>query len=188
MKPSQTIFKFDDTTSALRFRPDGGLLSVGEANGRIQVFELKNKYALRQYPEEHQNARINCLSWSQGNLKNFISCANDANLKMYDIQESGNKACLSVVQAHSDNIKKAQFVPKGFQDAENDLTVISCSQDHFVKLWDLRKTDESLCQFKLENPVEDFCFAPAPMQPNGEQRLVIAHGNSLTIASLNLSN
>lgn len=85
MKPSQSIFKFNDTTSAVSFRPDGGLLAVGESSGKVQVFELKNKYSLRQYPDEHTNVRINAFAWSQTNLKNFVSCANDGNLSMYDI-------------------------------------------------------------------------------------------------------
>lgn len=123
MKPSSQIFKFTDTISAVEFRPDGGLLTCGEANGKVQIFELKNKYSLRSYPEEHLNVRINAFAWSKSNLKNFVSCANDGNLHMYDIQEMSSKACLSINQAHSDNIKKVRFL----ENDENCL--VSCSQD-----------------------------------------------------------
>ena len=51
LKPSQTIFKFKDMTTAIQFREDGNILAVGEKQGNIQIFELNNKVSLRTYKE-----------------------------------------------------------------------------------------------------------------------------------------
>ena len=85
LTPSQQLFKFNDPTSALQFRKDGNLILVGEISGRIQLFELKNKFALRSYTE-HSN-RINCLDFSADN-RHFISCSNETSIKLFDIQNS----------------------------------------------------------------------------------------------------
>jgi len=82
MKPVQQLFKFDDPTTALQFRKDGGLIVVGESSGGIQLFELENKFVLRNYGE-HSN-RINCLDFSPDN-RHFISCANETAIKLWDI-------------------------------------------------------------------------------------------------------
>jgi hypothetical protein len=45
-----------------------------------------------------------------------------------------------------------------------------------MKLWDLRNTQQCIASFKVENPIEDFCLF--------EDRLVVAQGNTLTLAKL----
>ena len=47
ISPSQQIFKFNDPVTSLQFREDGALILTGESAGRVQLFELKNKFALR---------------------------------------------------------------------------------------------------------------------------------------------
>ena len=82
LQPDQQLFKFNEPTSALQFRQDGNLILVGETSGRTQLFELKNKFALRSYVE-HSN-RINCLAFSP-DKRHFISCANETAVKLFDI-------------------------------------------------------------------------------------------------------
>lgn len=103
LRPSQQLFKFDDPTTALQFRSDGNLILVGETSGRVQLFELKNKFVLRSYTE-HAN-RVNCLDFSPDN-RHFISCANETAIKLWDIQNSETQSDLSILAAHSDNIKR----------------------------------------------------------------------------------
>ena len=51
----------------------------------------------------------------------------------------------------------------------------SVSADRTVKLWDLRKTNESISSINVSNPVEDFCV-------NGD-KLYVAHGNVISLVS-----
>ena len=51
LKPRKQLFKFDDTTTSIKFRQDGNLLLAGEKTGRVQLFELNNKFVLRSYSE-----------------------------------------------------------------------------------------------------------------------------------------
>ena len=82
LKPRQQLFKFDDTTTAINFRQDGQLLLAGEKTGRIQLFELNNKFVLRQYTSFSN--RINCMTFDQSNQK-FLACANETSIKYFDI-------------------------------------------------------------------------------------------------------
>ena len=82
LRPTSQLFKFNDPTSSVQFRSDGNLVLVGEVSGRIQLMELKNKFALRSY-SEHSN-RINCMDFAPDN-RYFISCANETSIKLWDI-------------------------------------------------------------------------------------------------------
>jgi WD40 repeat protein len=121
-------------------------LLTGESAGKVQLFEVKNKYILRSYQGK---SRVNALCFSQ-DQRNFAACANDTCLRYYDIQDSSNKCALEIQAAHADNIKQVRIV------ADNKL--ISASADRYVKLWDLRSTAHALASFKVENAVEDFCL------------------------------
>ena len=103
LRPTSQLFKFNDPTSSVQFRSDGNLVLVGEVSGRIQLMELKNKFALRSYGE-HSN-RINCMDFAPDN-RYFISCANETSIKLWDIQNSDSSADISIPAAHSDNIKR----------------------------------------------------------------------------------
>ena len=166
MKPSKQLFKFQDPVTALQFRQDGNLLLTGTSAGRVQVNELNNKFVLRTY-NEHAN-RINCLAFSADN-RHFISCGNETAIKLYDIQNSGSESDLSILAAHSDNIKRVSYL--------NDTTILSGSSDGTVKVWDLRQTNQAVSSLKLKTAVEDYCLRSA-------SQMVIAHGNSLSVAEI----
>lgn len=54
LKPTNTIFKFKDQVTSCLLRQDGNLLLTGEKSGKIQLFELQNKFILKTY-EENRN-------------------------------------------------------------------------------------------------------------------------------------
>lgn len=138
LSPSQQIFKFNDVVSAVHFRSDGNLLLAGETSGRIQLFELKNKFALRTYTE-HAN-RINCFDFAP-NSRHFISCANETAIKVWDIQNTSTEADLSILAAHADNIKRVSYL--------DEQRILSASSDSMVKLWDLRNTAKPVSSLKM---------------------------------------
>ena len=149
LTPSNQIFKFDDVATAVNFRSDGQLLLTGEASGKVQLFELKNRIPLRNYTMGKN--RVNALSFSD-NSRNFLSCANDTCIRYFDIQDSSNSCAIEITSAHSDNIKKVQFI--------SEQSFLSASLDKTVKLWDLRNTEKAVTSFKLENQIEDFVLLP----------------------------
>ena len=51
LKPRTQLFKFDDIVTSINLRSDGNLLLAGEQTGRIQLFELNNKFILRSYSD-----------------------------------------------------------------------------------------------------------------------------------------
>ena len=93
MKPRHQLFKFDDTVTSIRFRQDGQLLLAGEKTGRIQLFELNNKFVLRQY--NSFTNRINCMTFDLNN-KNFLACANETSIKYFDIQSTETDPLFSI--------------------------------------------------------------------------------------------
>jgi len=103
IKHRTRLQKFEDSTTAIQLRQDGNLMLAGEKSGRIQLFELSKKYTLRQYTE-HSN-RVNSICWAQNN-KNFLSCANETSIRYWDIQSPDTTSVVSIMGAHSDNIKK----------------------------------------------------------------------------------
>ncbi len=166
LKPTSQLFKFNDPVSAVQFRQDGNLVLTGETSGRIQLMELKNKFALRTY-SEHAN-RINDLIFSADN-RHFISCANETGIKLWDIQKSNAEADLSIAAAHAVNIKRVSYLVV--------QTILSASSDGTVKVWDLRNTAKALSSLKMQNPVEDFCR-------RNQGQLVVAHGNTLSVVEI----
>jgi WD40 repeat protein len=82
------------------------------------------------------------------------------------MQDSSSKCQIEILAAHTDHIKQISL------PFEN--TLVSASADRLLKVWDLRNTSQSISQFKVENSVEDFCHI--------DGRMVIAHGNALTMA------
>lgn len=166
LRPSSQIYKFNDPVTALHFRPDGNLLLAGETTGRVQLFELKHKFALRTY-SEHAN-RINSFAFAQNN-RTFISCANETAIKLWDIQNSSTEAELSILAAHADNIKRVAYV--------DEQRILSASSDGMVKVWDLRHTAQAVSSLRFDNPVEDIC-------QRGSSQLIVAHGNALSVAAV----
>ena len=166
LRPSQQLFKFNDPTTAVQFRSDGNLILVGETSGRIQLFELKNKFVLRSYGE-HSN-RINSLAFSADN-RHFISCANETAIKLWDIQNSDTQADMSILAAHSDNIKKVCYL--------DSQTILSTSSDKTVKLWDLRNTSTAVSSLRMQNPVEDFCL-------RNSSQMIVTHGNAISVVEI----
>ena len=131
--------------------------------------EIKNKYVLRSH---HQGkSRVNALSFAPNN-RNYASCANDTCLRYYDMQDNTQKSAIEIPAAHSDNIKQIKLL--------SETSLLSASSDRHVKLWDLRQTTAPVCSFKVENQIEDFCTVG--------DRLVIAQGNTLTMAEYSQTN
>jgi len=125
--------------------------------------EIKNKYVLRSH--HLGKSRVNALSFAPNN-RNYASCANDTCLRYFDMQDNSHKSAIEIPAAHSDHIKQIKLL--------NEHSLMSASSDSYVKMWDLRQTTAPVCSFKLENQIEDFCLV--------DDRLVIAHGNTLTMA------
>lgn len=44
-----TIFKFKEQVTCAKLRQDGNLLLTGEQSGKVQLFEIKNRFLLKTY-------------------------------------------------------------------------------------------------------------------------------------------
>eukprot|EP00347_Sterkiella_histriomuscorum_P009274 403341835 len=143
LKPISTMFKFKDAVHSVKLRQDGNLLLAGENSGRIQLFEIKNKFILKTYQEF--TSQINSFDFKP-NMKEFVAGSNESGIKYFSIQEP--QSIFTIKNAHNDNIKKVQFV--------SDNILLSASQDKTVKLWDLRNYNTPLSTVSYQYSVEDF--------------------------------
>lgn len=101
---------------------------AGDRLGRIDLYEVRKKMALRTYEHEHKN-QINFLDFAPSK-RAFLSCSNETSWKFFDIQKG--TGCIFTCQgAHSDNIKQVQFLPNSEQ------FVLSASSDKELKLWQI---------------------------------------------------
>jgi len=103
--------------------------------------------------------------------KEFVSAANETNIKYWNIQETSS--LFTIHGAHTDNIKKVKFI--------SDNLIVSGSADKTLKLWDIRNVGSPLSILKLNNSVEDFLE-----YANG--KFVVANGSALTLLHLDASN
>mmetsp|Transcript_21218 Transcript_21218/g.29321 ORF Transcript_21218/g.29321 Transcript_21218/m.29321 type:complete len:82 (-) Transcript_21218:153-398(-) len=78
------------------------------------------------------------------NQRNFLSCANETSVKLWDIQEPGHESALTISGAHSDHIRKIQVLPG------NEDYLVTASADQMVKLWDLRNCSKAVDSMRLE--------------------------------------
>ena len=103
-------------------------------------------------------------------MRDFISSSNESVIKCFNILEP--HSLFTIKNAHSDNIKKVQYV--------DDNLIMSASQDKVVKLWDLRNYSQPLSHVTFANSIEDF----VAFRPN---QYAIANGSILSTIKINES-
>ena len=66
-------------------REDGQVILAGDRLGKIVLFEIKKRMALRTYENEHKN-QINGLDFAPSK-RAFVSCSNETSWRYFDIQK-----------------------------------------------------------------------------------------------------
>ena len=105
LKPVSQLFKFKDAVNAIKLRQDGNLILAGEKSGKIQLFEIKNKFILKTYAENQ--SQINGFDF-KSNMREFISCSNESGIKYFGISEP--QSLFTIKNAHNDNIKRVMYI------------------------------------------------------------------------------
>ena len=111
------ISKFREKVTSVALREDGGLVAAGEQNGRLQLIECQKKFVLREYKYLHKGS-INSIDFVGSEV---LTAGTDKSIFVTSIKENNNPV-LRIQSAHSDNIKKVQFL-----DRENKDYVYSAS-------------------------------------------------------------
>mmetsp|Transcript_33868 Transcript_33868/g.39403 ORF Transcript_33868/g.39403 Transcript_33868/m.39403 type:complete len:502 (+) Transcript_33868:33-1538(+) len=123
-------------------RADGKLLATGEVNGTVQVFDIKRKFALRQY-KKHTKA-VHAIAFLD--FSTLISAGDDLSLRLFDI--STNEVTRTFPKLHVDYIRSVCPLP-------NDPNLmISSSYDGTLKLIDVRDDSKYVREWKHDSPVE----------------------------------
>ncbi|GAB0099212.1 WD repeat-containing protein 3 [Sergentomyia squamirostris] len=111
--------------TVLRPSPDNLHISVGYANGSVQIFDLGSEQSVSSFVV-HKTA-VSCLRYDSTGLK-LLTGGLDTDLVVLDVvAESG----LCRLSGHRGPITDAHFL-----DASGQI-VVSCSKDTQIKFWDL---------------------------------------------------
>jgi len=82
----------------------------------------------------HDGYISSCHFLAQG--KKYITSSGDADIRVFDIEKSGEKDSLVTLVGHSKDAQSIKFP----RDDKSENVFITCSSDKTVKMWDLRTT------------------------------------------------
>ncbi|ESQ39445.1 hypothetical protein EUTSA_v10001392mg [Eutrema salsugineum] len=153
---SQTLsatrrFSFRDVVSSVCFRCDGALLAASDLSGLVQVFDVKERMALRSLRSHTAPARF--VKYPFQDKLHLVSGGDDAVVKYWDV---AGATVISDLLGHKDYVRCGDCSPV------NDSMFVTGSYDHTVKVWDAR-VDKSKCIAEIDHgsPVEDVVYLPS---------------------------
>ncbi|KAL1226306.1 Protein SLOW WALKER 1 [Cardamine amara subsp. amara] len=170
---SQTLsvskrFSFRDVVSSVCFRSDGALFAACDLSGVVQVFDVKERMALRSLRSHSAPARF--VKYPYEDKLHLISGGDDGVVKYWDV---AGGTVISDLLGHKDYVRCGDCSPV------NDSVLITGSYDHTVKVWDTR-VDKSKWMAEINHgcPVEDVVYLPSGGM------IATAGGNSVKVWDL----
>ncbi|KAF8118786.1 hypothetical protein N665_0002s0095 [Sinapis alba] len=153
---SQTLtasrrFSFRDVVSSVCFRSDGALLAASDLSGLVQVFDVKERMALRSLRSHKAAARF--VKYPVNDKLHLVSGGDDGVVKYWDV---AGATVVSDLLGHKDYVRCGDCSPV------NDSMFVTGSYDHTVKVWDARvESSKWIAEINHGGPVEDVVYLPS---------------------------
>ncbi|XP_010518518.1 PREDICTED: protein SLOW WALKER 1 [Camelina sativa] len=165
---SSRRFSFRDVVSSVCFRSDGALFAACDLSGTVQVFDIKERMALRTL--RSHTAPVRFVKYPFQDKLHLLSGGDDGVVKYWDVAGS---TVVSDLLGHKDYVRCGDCSPV------SDSMFITGSYDHTVKVWDAR-VDKSKCIAEINHglPVEDVVYLPSGGM------IATAGGNSVKVWDL----
>jgi U3 small nucleolar RNA-associated protein 15 len=164
LRKSFASFKENPYCSA--FRADGKLIAIGDAVGRVHLYDYASKGLLRQM--KGHSSVVRDVSFG-AKATDLASVSDDKSLRLWDVavgEEIGKWT-----SEHSDYIRSLSF------SKSNPSLCLTGSYDHCVKVWDF-KQPQSIATLDHGSPVESVVMLP------GDTLAASAGGNLIKIWDL----
>ena len=164
LRKSFSSFKENPYCSA--FRGDGKLIAIGDAVGRVHLFDYASKGLLRQMKGHSSVVRDVSFGAKSTDL---ASVSDDKSLRLWDVAV-GEEIC-NWSSEHSDYIRSLSC------SQSNPSLCLTGSYDHCVKVWDFKQA-HSIATLDHGSPVESVVLLP------GDTLAASAGGNVIKIWDL----
>ncbi|BAZ19410.1 WD-40 repeat-containing protein (plasmid) [Kalymmatonema gypsitolerans NIES-4073] len=112
-----------DENLSVAFSPDGELFAIGNADGKVRVYQTED-YRELMILEGHISW-VPCVVFSPDCRTLASSCSYDRTIKLWDLATG---ECCNTLEGHTGWVHSIAFSPDG-------QLLASCSLDHTVKLW-----------------------------------------------------
>uniref|UniRef100_A0A1J3JEG3 U3 small nucleolar RNA-associated protein 15-like protein n=1 Tax=Noccaea caerulescens TaxID=107243 RepID=A0A1J3JEG3_NOCCA len=144
-------FSLRDVVSSVCFRSDGALFAAADLSGLVQVFDVRERMALRSLRSHKAPARF--VKYPFQDKLHLVSGGDDCVVKYWDV---AGATVISDLLGHKDYVRCGDCSPV------NDSMFITGSYDHTVKVWDAR-VDKSkwVAEINHGHPVEDVVYLPS---------------------------
>lgn len=109
---------------AVAINPGGDLLATGDANGEIQLWQIKDGKKIRSY--KGHSSWIWDVSFSRDGAK-LVSASDDETVKIWNIE---SEQCIKTLKGHRSRVWSAFFI-------FDDTRVVSSSEDSTIRVWDV---------------------------------------------------
>jgi len=165
---SSRRFSFRDVVSSVCFRSDGALFAACDLSGVVQVFDIKERMALRTLRSHSAPARF--VKYPVQDKLHLVSGGDDGVVKYWDV---AGATVISDLLGHKDYVRCGDCSPV------NDSMLVTGSYDHTVKVWDARvHTSKWIAEINHGLPVEDVVYLPSGGM------IATAGGNSVKVWDL----
>ena len=142
---------------SIAFSPDQDLLAMGDSNGDIWLFHLKDRQPWLCLRGHNKNLSIPAMAFSPDG-KWLVSGSLDLTVKLWDTHTG---ECLKTLTGHTKWIWTVAFSPDG-------QTVVSGGDDNTIRLWNIHTGD---CQV-----IEGHCGCVLNVTVNPEGNLIASAG------------
>lgn len=144
----KTFSRFQDLALGANFRKDGKLLAAGGKEGKVRLFDIAGKIALRTF-EGHAKA-VHSVKFCN-DLYKLYSVSDDKTVRLWDIATGKS---LAIMESHEDYIRCAYTSPNSHDN------IVTGSYDHTAKIWDIRN-NSVVCSVNHGHPVESILVYPS---------------------------